>query len=166
MAARGPGLDFDTLNSLDVLHRNIQEALRLQPPLIMVMRMAKESFPVRTSGGKEYVVPKGHIVAVSPTFSHRLPHVFAAPDAYQPDRYLAPREEDKAMPFSYLGFGGGRHGCMGQQFAYLQIKTIWSLLLRDFTFEMLDPFPEPNYDGMVIMPRPCRVRYTRRKLVA
>lgn len=33
----------------------------------------------------------------------------------------APREEEKALPFSYIGFGGGRHGCMGQNFAYLQV---------------------------------------------
>ncbi len=121
VAARGEALDMETLNSMDVLHRNIQEALRLGPPLIMVMRYAKESFEVADSKGNKFVVPKGHIVAASPTFSHRLPHVFKDPDAYQPDRFAAPREEDKAMPFSYLGFGGGRHGCMGQNFAFLQI---------------------------------------------
>lgn len=159
-------IDFDVLNSMDILHRNIHEALRLGPPLIMVMRMAKESFTVTTSTGKQYVIPKGHIVAASPTFSHRLQHVFKEADSYQPDRFAPPREEDKARPFSYLGFGGGRHACMGQQFAMLQIKTIWSVLLRNFEFEMLDPFPDPDYTSMVIGPKPCRVRYVRRKLTA
>lgn len=46
------------------------------------------------------------------------------------------------------------------------MKTIWSVLLRNFEFELVDPFPEPNYDSMVIMPKPCRVRFTRRKLKA
>lgn len=55
---------------------------------------------------------QNHIVACSPTFSHRLPHVFSEPEQYQPDRFAPPREEDKPLPFSYLGFGGGRHGCM------------------------------------------------------
>lgn len=54
----------------------------------------------------------------------------------------------------------------GQNFAYLQIKTIWSVLLRNFEFELLDPVPEPNYTSMVIMPKACRVRYRRKKLVA
>lgn len=36
----------------------------------------------------------------------------------------APREEEKALPFSYIGFGGGRHGCMGQNFAYLQVRPL------------------------------------------
>jgi sterol 14-demethylase len=160
----GDAIDFDILNSLDVLHRNIHEALRLGPPLIMVMRLAKESFEVKTSAGKQYVIPKGHIVAASPTFSHRLKHVFKNADHYEPDRFLPPREEQNGMPFSYLGFGGGRHACMGQQFAMLQIKTIWTILLRNFDFEMLDPFPDPDFTSMVIGPKPCRVKYTRRKL--
>lgn len=47
-----------------------------------------------------------------------------------------------------------------------QIKAIWSVLLRNFEFEMLDPVPEADYDSMVIGPKPARVRYTRRKLAA
>ena len=159
---QGKDITFDMLTGLDVLHRNIHEALRLGPPLIMVMRYAKEEFTVTTSKGKEFVIPKGHIVAASPTFSHRLKDVFQTPDAYEPDRFAAPRSEDKAKPFSYLGFGGGRHACMGQQFAMLQIKTIWSILLREFDMEMLDEFPEPDFTSMVIGPKPCRVRYTRK----
>lgn len=46
----------------------------------------------------------------------------------------------------------------------VQVKTIWSVLLRNFEFELVDPFPEPNYNAMVIMPNKCRVRFTRRKL--
>lgn len=164
VAKHGESLSMEVLNEMDTLHLDITEALRLQPPLILVLRYAREAFAVSTKDGKQYVVPKGHIVAASPTFSHRLPYVFKDADEFQPDRFIAPREEDKAKPFSYIGFGGGRHGCMGQNFAYLQIKTIWSVLLRNFEFEMIDPFPEPNFESMVIGPKPCRVRYTRRKL--
>lgn len=55
--------------------------------------------------------PQGHIVAASPTFSHRLPNVFSNADAYEPDRFAPPREEDKPL-HAYIGFGGGRHACM------------------------------------------------------
>jgi sterol 14-demethylase len=50
-----------------------------------------------------------------------LPTVFKDPEVYEPARFLPPREEDKAKPFSYVGFGGGRHACIGQNFAYLQV---------------------------------------------
>lgn len=54
----GSELDQEVLNSMDVLHRNITEALRINPPLIMLMRQVKKSFAVTTSTGKTYVVPK------------------------------------------------------------------------------------------------------------
>ena len=94
-----------------------------------------------------------------------MPTVFKEPNKYDPERWAPPREEDKAKQFAFIGFGGGRHACIGQNFAYLQIKAIWSCLLRNFEFELVDPLPDADYNSMVIGPKPCRVRYTRRKLV-
>jgi hypothetical protein len=42
---------------MEVLHRNITEALRIHPPLLLVMRYAKQPFSVTTSKGKTYHVP-------------------------------------------------------------------------------------------------------------
>lgn len=50
------------------------------------------------------------------------------------------------------------HGCC------VQIKTIWSVLLRNFEMEMLDPFPQADYSSMVVGPTACRVQFTRRAL--
>lgn len=44
------------------------------------------------------------------------------------------------------------------------MKAIWSVLLRNFDFEPLDPVPEPDYESMVIGPKAARVRFTRKKL--
>lgn len=107
---------------------------------------------------------QGDIVAASPNFSHMLPHVFKEPKEYDPDRWVAPRDEDKATQFGFIGFGAGRHSCLGANFAYLQIKSVWSILLRNFDFEVLDPVPAADYETMVVAPKACRVRYTRRKL--
>ena len=68
------------------------------------------------------MLAQGHVVATSPAYSHRLLHVFPQPDDFDPERFAAPREEDKAAPFSFIGFGGGRHGCMGSNFAILQAR--------------------------------------------
>merc|ERR1719199_2188690 len=113
MAAHGDELNFDILSEMDHLHCCVKEALRLNPPLIMLMRYAHKAFDVTTKEGKTFTVPKGDIVATSPTFAHRLEHVFKDPLKFDPTRYNEGREEDKKMPFSYIGFGGGRHGCMG-----------------------------------------------------
>ncbi len=55
---RGEELSIDALNDMEVLGRNMTEALRLFPPLIMLLRAAKASFAVTTSTGKTFVIPK------------------------------------------------------------------------------------------------------------
>ena len=118
-------IDFDILAEMDELHFAIKEALRMHPPLIMLLRQCHVPFKVTTTEGKDYVVPKGHIVATSPAFAHRMNGVFKDADEYKPERFREPNPEDKAAFASFIGFGGGRHGCMGETFAYMQIKTIW-----------------------------------------
>ncbi|OVA07832.1 Cytochrome P450 [Macleaya cordata] len=159
-------VDHDILSEMDVLHRCIKEALRLHPPLILLLRSSHTDFNVQTREGKEYHIPKGHIVATSPAFANRLPHIYTNPDSYDPDRFAAGREEDKAAgAFSYISFGGGRHGCLGEPFAYLQIKAIWSHLLRNFDLELISPFPEVDWNAMVVgVKGKVMVRYKRRKL--
>jgi sterol 14-demethylase len=108
-------------------------------------------------------VQKGDIVVTSPAVAMRLPEVFKDPDVFDPDRFAEPREEHKT-PFSYLGFGGGMHACMGQQFGYMQVKTILSVLLRKYELEMVDGIPEPDYTAMVVGPKghpTCRYKKRR-----
>ncbi|KAI5084495.1 hypothetical protein GOP47_0000664 [Adiantum capillus-veneris] len=162
----GDKLDYDVLGEMDVLYRSIKEALRLHPPLILLLRYTHKDFAVKTREGDEYTVPRGHIVATSPAFANRLPYIYRDPDNYDPDRFLPGREEDKvAGAFSYIAFGGGRHGCLGEPFAYLQIKTIWSHLFRNFELELVSPFPEIDWDAMVVgVKGKVMVRYKKRSL--
>ena len=104
------------------------------------------------------------MVAVSPSVGMRLPHVFSNPDEFDPDRYGPEREEHK-IPYAYLGFGGGMHSCMGQNFAFVQVKTILSILFREFEIERIaKDMPELDYENMVVGPKgDCRVRYKRRR---
>ncbi|KAL5724499.1 sterol 14alpha-demethylase [Ranunculus cassubicifolius] len=166
MKKHGDKVDHDILSEMDSLYRCIKEALRLHPPLILLLRSSHSEFSVETREGKQYDIPEGHIVAASPAFANRLPHIFKDPDVYDPDRFAVGREEDKAAgAFSYISFGGGRHGCLGEPFAYLQIKAIWSHLLRNFEFELISPFPEIDWNAMVVgVKGKVMVRYKRRKL--
>lgn len=58
----------------------------------------------------------------------------------------------------------GRHRCIGENFAYVQIKTIWSTLLRMYDFDLVDGyFPTINYTTMIHTPHNPVIRYKRRK---
>jgi len=55
------------------------------------------------------------------------------------------------------------HTCMGQKFAYMQIKLVLINLLTTFELEMIDDFPEPNYSSIVVGPKgDTKIRFRRR----
>lgn len=152
---------FGRLKQLQHFEHCLKETERLHPPLVMLMRTVLRPFTV-----DGVTLPRGSLALVSPAVGHRLPEVFADPDRFDPDRFASPREEDRATPFSLIGFGGGRHRCIGFAFAHQQIKIIWSVLLRRFDFELADQAPQPDYATFVVGPRaPCRVRYRRRAFI-
>lgn len=64
------------------MHFAIKEALRLDPPLIMLLRYVHKPFEVTTMDGQTYKIPKGDIVATSPSFAHRLDSVYSKPEVF------------------------------------------------------------------------------------
>jgi sterol 14-demethylase len=153
----GQPVTHAALRELTFVENVVKEGLRLHPPLFLLVRVAKQDFVF-----KNYFVPEGTWILVSPTVSHRLPDVFRDPDKFDPDRFAAPREEDK-RDFAYIAFGGGRHKCLGNAFAILQIKAILAMLLGQYEFELAGDPIESNFAGLVVSPKePCRVRYRRR----
>jgi sterol 14-demethylase len=150
-------VSYQALREMPQVEWAVKEALRLHPPLFVLMRMVKGDFEY-----KQFRIPAGTILMVSPTVAHRDPTVYRDPDRFDPDRYGPEREEDK-NGFGYISFGGGRHRCMGNAFAILQIKTIFAILLSEYEFALCGDPILPDYGGAVIGPQqPCRVRYRRR----
>ena len=156
-------LDLDSINNMELLHNCMKEALRLCPPLILLIRKALKDVPV-SAAGKSYTIPKGDMVLISPSVGMRLPEVFSDPETFDPDRYAPGREEHKSSPYAYVAFGGGMHSCMGQNFGYLQVKTILSVLFREYEIEMVNKdMPDIDYEAMVVGPKgDCRIRYKKR----
>jgi sterol 14-demethylase len=153
-------VSFQALRSIPHLEATLKETLRLHPPLILLLRVAKEEIEF---GG--YTVPAGTMVAVSPKVSNRLAEYFPDPERFDPGRYLDPRQEDLANRWTWIPFGAGRHRCVGNAFAMMQMKAIFSVILRDFEFEMAQPADSYRDDcsKMVIqLQQPCLVRYRRR----
>ncbi|KAK3118937.1 hypothetical protein QOZ80_9BG0710950 [Eleusine coracana subsp. coracana] len=159
-------LDYGFFHEMDVLHRCIKEALRVHPPVPWFSRKVHKNFTVRTKEGQEYEIPRGHTIVSPVLFNSYLPHIYKDPDVYDPDRFGPGRQEDKAGgKFSYTAFSGGRHACIGESYAYMQIKVIWSHLLRNFELKLETPFPETNWNKIVPEPKgEVTVSYKRRLL--
>ncbi len=159
--ADGSAVSFQALREIPRLESAIKEALRLHPPLILLLRVATEDLAV---GG--YAVRKGDLVAASPAISNRLTPDFPDADTFDPSRYLDPRREDDLNPWTWIPFGGGRHRCVGAAFAMMQLKAIFSVLLRDYRFELAQPADSYRNDHskmVVQLQQPCAVRVRPRR---
>jgi sterol 14-demethylase len=155
--ADGQSVSFHALRQIPRLENVLKESLRLHPPLIILMRVAKGEFEV-----EGYPIHEGEFVAASPAISNRIAEDFPNPDEFVPQRYEEPRQEDLVNRWTWIPFGAGRHRCVGAAFATMQIKAIFSVLLREYEFEMAQPSESylNDHSKMVVqLAQPAKVRY-------
>jgi sterol 14-demethylase len=153
-------ISFQALREIPLLEAAIKEALRLHPPLILLLRAATSDLSVLG-----YHVPAGALVGATPAISNRIADDFPEPDRFDPGRYGEPRQEDLINRWTWIPFGAGRHRCVGANFAMIQLKAIFSVLLRDWTFELAQPRDSYRNDHskmVVQLAQPCVVRYRRK----
>jgi sterol 14-demethylase len=154
----GTPVSFQALREISRTEWAVKEALRLHPPLFILLRAVMQDFEV-----EGYTIKKGAWVVTSPLVAHHESSEFADAMKFDPERYGPGRAEDR-KPFTYISFGAGRHKCMGNAFALLQIKTILAIVLRRYELSLVGDPVVGDFQGLVIGPRqPCRVRYTKRK---
>jgi sterol 14-demethylase len=155
--ADNPEVSYQALREMPRLESAIKEALRLHPPLILLLRVAKQPMAV---GG--FHIEAGKLVASSPAISNRIAEDFPEPESFVPSRYLEPRREDLSNPWTWIPFGAGKHRCVGAAFAVMQLKAIFSVLLRGWVFELAQP-PDTyrnDHSKMVVqLQQPCLARY-------
>src|SRR5205814_10249589 len=127
--AAGVEAGHPALREMARLEAAVKRALRPHPPLIRLLRVAKRDLEV-----EGYRIEAGKLVGATPAVSNRLPEDFPDADVFDPSRYLDPRIEDAANPWTWIPFGAGRHRCIVAAFAMMQLKAIFSVLLRGWTF--------------------------------
>jgi sterol 14-demethylase len=158
--ADGSEVSFQALRSIPRLEAALKETLRLHPPLVILLRVVQEE--IELAG---HVITPGTMVAASPQVSNRIAGDFPDPERFDPGRYLDGRQADLQNRWTWIPFGAGKHRCVGNAFAMMQLKAIFSVILRDYQFEMTQPSEDYRDDvsKMVIqLAQPCRVRYRRR----
>lgn len=155
----GKLLTAEQLHDMELMGDCMREAERLHPPTMVLMRKARRPFIL-----EGHHVPPGTLVMVSPSAAHRMESVFADPARCDPTRFAAGREEHLG-PYRLIGFGGGKHRCIGFAFATQEIKAIWSVLLRRFDLQLLGAPHRPSYSTAFISEPsdPCILRYRRRQ---
>jgi cytochrome P450 len=124
------------MRDLPLTQRFLREVERLFPPTPYIARRAMTDLEF---AGRR--IPRGTTVLGSISLTHRLPHVFGDPWAFDPDRFAPPRSA--SAPFALAGFGGGAHVCLGKALAQREAALVVHTVLNRWRLRPRAGSPAP-----------------------
>ena len=140
----GEPLNYTAVPKFVFTTQVINEALRLYPPFWMIDREA-----VADDRVGDTVIPAGSTVIVYVYGAHHAPRYWENPETFDPERFSKANVTSQP-PFTHLPFGGGPRGCIGGNYAMLQILMILGTLLGKYDLE-LPPGQKIEPRAMVIL---------------
>lgn len=156
-----PPLTYESLQKLTLNAKVVKETLRLHAPIHSILRKVKSRMAIvadTPTSTKTYMIPTTHTLMSAPGVTSREAAFFPEPMTWEPHRWdeghpLAytqmglEKEEfedygygmiSKGASSPYLPFGAGRHRCIGEQFAYVQLGTVLATMVRYVKFRNID----------------------------
>jgi cytochrome P450 len=127
---QGEPLKFSAVPRFVFTTQVINEALRLYPPFWMIDREA-----IAEDRVGDTLIPAGSTVIVYVYGAHHTPRYWTSPETFDPERFSKANETTHPA-FTYVPFGGGPRGCIGGNYAMLQILMILSTLLGKYDLEL------------------------------
>lgn len=167
-----PPLRYRDLERLP-LHQNvIKETLRVHSSIHSIMRKVKNPLQIP---GTQVIVPDSHVLLASPVMTAMSEQYFPNAATWDPHRWDDRKEDEesedmvdygygavsKGTKSPYLPFGAGRHRCIGEKFAYLNLGVIVATLVREFKFSNpkdREGVPATDYAVSDAEPKCCCVR--------
>lgn len=124
--------DFAVMSQLKLSRDVFREALRLYPPVPMMVREASCEEVFR---GRKVAV--GSQIVLSPWHLHRHERLWLRPDAFEPERWQTEEGRSCARD-AYMPFSAGPRVCTGAGFAMVEGPLILSMLLKRFRFDLVE----------------------------
>ena len=155
--ARGFDGSFAGLSTLRDTRDVFREALRLYPPVPMMVRET-----TRTEVFRDRTIAPGAQVVLSPWHLHRHERLWDAPDAFDPGRWQT--EAGKASQRqAYMPFSAGPRVCTGAGFAMIEGVLLLACLLRNCRVEAVAERPPVPVAHLTVRARDgVWLRITRR----
>ena len=125
--------DTKRLKEMDRLNAAIMETLRLHPSAFGMVRTANRDFEF-----EGHKVSKGQDVVILTTASHKMNEYFPEPNAFDPHRFMEPRNEHRQRNV-LAPFGRGPHTCLGAGLSEVMLALSIGSILYHYEFEPLDP---------------------------
>lgn len=139
--------EFSDLPKLGCAERVIKESMRLYPPAWSLARTVVKDFELR-----EYKIPSGANLVMSPWIMHHHPGYFPNPWKFDPDRWL-PERAQKLPRFAYFPFGGGPRQCIGNAFAMMEATLLLATIAQRFRLRAVSNDPIIPVPSFTLRPR-------------
>lgn len=143
-----PAPQYEDLAGLELIDWVLREALRLYPPLTIILRRSLKPFEIHGLH-----IPANVCINLFPVMSHRLPQWWTDPDRFDPERFSPARAEHRRHPFAWAPFGGGAHMCLGLHFAEMQVKAVLQPLLLNARLVVPAGYQMPYQMAPIVRPR-------------
>ncbi len=155
-----PPLTYENIQRLTLNAKVVKETLRLHAPIHSILRKVKSPLTIvgntPNQSTKQYMIPTSHTLMSAPGVTSRQSEYFPEPMVWEPHRWdeghplaysrMGMEKEEfedygygmisKGASSPYLPFGAGRHRCIGEQFAYVQLGTVLATMVRSVKFRM------------------------------
>jgi cytochrome P450 len=128
LGSRLPGIR--DLARLPYTEMVVSESIRRYPPAWILGRMA-----VRPHRVGRYTIPEGAIALVSPYLVHHDPRWYPDPFRFDPGRWR-PEAASARPKFSFFPFGAGPRVCIGESFAWMELRLVLATLARRWRFRL------------------------------
>lgn len=137
-AALVKGPDFAVMGKLRLARDIFREALRLYPPVPMMVRETSQAECFR-----DRHLPKGAQIVISPWHLHRHERLWHNPDGFDPARWAT--ENGRAcLREAFIPFSTGTRVCTGAGFAMVEGPLLLAMLARAYRFTIItDREPVP-----------------------
>ncbi|CED84182.1 Lanosterol demethylase [Phaffia rhodozyma] len=185
-------LEYDDIKNLKVMDSCIRETLRIHAPIHSIFRkvISDISVPQALSAPSEsgqYVIPKGYYVLASPGVAQMDARIWENASKWDPARWtdksgVAAKAGEqyennagdkvdygfgaisKGTESPYQPFGAGRHRCIGESFAYVQLSTILAAFVQNMELKLEGGVPATDYESMIVLPKhPHTIHYRKRQ---
>ena len=130
--------DFAVMGKLRLARDVFREALRLYPPVPMMVR--ETTCPERF---RDRDLPKGSQIVISPWHLHRHARLWDNPDGFDPARW-ATENGKTCLREAFIPFSTGPRVCTGAGFAMVEGPLLLAMLVRKWRFATVpDRVPVP-----------------------
>lgn len=119
----------EELPQLDYTRAVLNEAMRIRPPVGIMMRKVLKDTEV-----DGYALKSGSLAIFSIYNIHHHADIWDNPETFSPERFL----NSENRRFSFLPFGTGERICIGNHFALMEGQLLLSMIIQHYDIQLIN----------------------------